>query len=385
MLRVICCAAWIFCLLLLVGCGPEAAAVPPLPTPKVTVVAVAQEETIDQDDYVGRLEASETVDVRARVSGYIRSVDFKDGDYVEEDQPLFHIEPDEYESIHNISLARITLAETKRDLAKSKLARIEPLAKTGAVTAEEIDEARSTLRETEASIVAAKADAERSDLDLKYTVINAPISGRVDRALFTRGNLVNSGISGGTTLTKIVKTSPIYVYFDVDERSLLRYQKSRRSAEDADPKAPLREREMPCFIQLADESDFPHEGQLDFAAARVNPTTGTIRIRGVFKNQDQRLSPGVFVRIRVPVSEKYAALLVPEQAIATDQDVKYVYVVNDQSVVVRRNLQFGGARGGLRIVQSGLEAGERVIVKGLQRVRPDDKVEVVNETNHSTK
>jgi RND family efflux transporter MFP subunit len=367
------------------GCSPTVSVPKDSPVPKVTVVPVAQEETIDQDDYVGRLEASETVDVRARVSGYIQSVDFRDGDYVEEGQPLFHIEPDEYEAIQEQSVARITVFETKRDLAKSKLARLEPLAKTGAVTAEELDEARSALREAEASIISAKADANRTALDVKYTVINAPIGGRIDRTLLTRGNLVNSGISGGTALTKIVKDSPIYVYFDVDERSLLRYQKLRRSGGDEESPETLRERNLACFAQLADESDFPHAGQLDFAAARVNPTTGTVRIRGVFPNEDKRLTPGVFVRIRVPVSEPYPALLIPEKSIATDQDVKYVYVVSDQSLVVRRNLELGGTRGERRIVQAGLQPGERVIVKGLQRVRPDDKVEVVEEPAHSTK
>jgi RND family efflux transporter MFP subunit len=341
--------------------------------PKVTVAPVVSQETIDADVYTGKTEASETVEVRARVFGYLKTIEFNDGDFVTEGQTLFTIEPDEYDAIHQQSVSRIAVAESKLELAKSKRARNETLVKAKAVSQEEYEESIAAVREAEASVVSSKADANRTAVDLKYTVVKAPISGRIDRAFLSKGNLLTGGSTSGTLLTKIVKEQPMYVYFDVDERSLLGYMRQRTKS-DSEPGS-LREVGIPCYLQLADEHDFSHQGQLDFIETEVNPSTGTARLRGVFANKDRELASGLFVRVRIPVSKPYAALLVPEQALATDQSIKFVYVVGEDGTAERRAVELGGQRGEMRIVTSGLKAGERVIVKGLQRVRPGQKVE----------
>jgi RND family efflux transporter MFP subunit len=365
---------------LLIGCDSTSSTTVESLVPKVTVAPVIAEETVDYDEYTGRTEASEAVDIRARVFGYLRSIDFKDGDFVKEGQTLFTIEPDEYEAIHNQSLSKIAVWESKVGLAKANLARRETLVPKGVVTREEYQEYAATLREAEAALVAAKADADRSAVDLKYTVVTAPISGRIDRAMMTKGALLTGGLGSGTLLTKIVKEQPMYVYFDVDERSLLRYMRERGKSKDSAPGS-LREKDIECRAQLLDEKDFKHVGKLDFVETEVNPSTGTARLRGEFPNQDRALASGMFVRVRVPASKPYQALLIPERALATDQDVKFVYVVGTDGIATRRNVKLGSQRGEMRIVTNGLEAGEQVIVKGLQRVRPDQKVEAESEAS----
>jgi RND family efflux transporter MFP subunit len=368
------------------GCGGAAPASSEMPTPKVTTTAVIAQETIDSDEYTGQTEASETVEVRARVFGYLKTIEFKDGDFVtgpvlgangeveKDGQVLFTIEPDEYDAIHKQSLARIDLNQANLTLAKAKLARDEKLVKTGSVTPEEYEESVASVQTSEAAITAARADSNRTAIDLKYTVIRAPISGRIDRAFVTKGNLLTGGQASGTLLTKIVNEQPMYVYFDVDERSLLRYMRQRAATRATAPGS-LRDLGIPCSLRLSDEDDFAHEGTLDFIATTVNRTTGTARIRGVFANENRDLAAGLFVRIRIPVSEKYQALLIPEQALATDQSIKYVYVVGADGAAERRPVELGSTRGDMRIITAGLKVGEHVIVKGLQRVKPGQKVE----------
>jgi RND family efflux transporter MFP subunit len=326
------------------------------------------------------------VEVRSRIFGYLKSIEFKDGDFVtgpvlgpngeveKEGQVLFTIEPDEYEAIHKQSQARIDLNAANLALAKAKLARNEPLVKTGAVSREEYEESVAAVQSAQASITAAEADANRTAVDLKYTVIRAPISGRIDRAFVTVGNLLTGGAASGTLLTKIVQEQPMYVYFDVDERSLLKYMRQRAATRETAPGS-LRELGIPCYLQLADETGFPHAGTLDFVETEVNRTTGTARIRGVFPNEDRSLASGLFVRVQIPVSEPYQALLIPEAALATDQSIKFVYVVGADGTATRRTVELGGQRDEMRIITSGLQAGEQVIVKGLQRVKPGQKVD----------
>jgi multidrug efflux system membrane fusion protein len=357
-----------------IGCDKAAPEKAEQPVPKVTVTAVVAQETIDADEYTGQTEASEIVEMRARVFGYLKSIDFKDGDHVKEGQTLFTIEPDEYQAIHEQSLSRIDLNAANLALAKAKHGRNEKLVTTGAVSREEYEETLAAVKSSEAAITAAKADANKTAVDLKYTVLKSPINGRIDRAFVSKGNLLTGGASSGTLLTKIVNEQPMYVYFDVDERSLLRYMRRRGETRDSAPGS-LREEGLKCFLQLADEPDFSLEGQVDFAASEVNPSTGTARIRAVYANEDRSLSSGLFVRVKVPVSKPYEALMIPEQALATDQNIKFVYVVGADGVANRRNIELGAQRGEMRIVTAGLEAGERVIVKGLQRVKPLQKVE----------
>lgn len=377
------------------GCTKAAPAASEMPVPKVTTVSVVSQETIDSDEYTGQTEASESVDVRARVFGYLKGIHFKDGDFVQgpeygpngelqkEGQVLFTIEPDEYDAIHKQSLARIDLNQANLTLAKAKLARNEALLKAKAISVEEYEESVAAVASSEATITAARADANRTAVDLKYTVLRAPISGRIDRAMVTVGNLLSGGQLNGTLLTRIVSEQPMYVYFDVDERSLLRYMRQRAATRESAPGS-LRDLSIPCYVQLADEKDFKHEGTLDFIATTVNRTTGTARLRGVFKNEDRALASGLFVRLRIPVSKPYQALLIPELAIATDQSIKYVYVVGADGTANRRTVELGGTRGNLRIIANGLQAGEQVITKGLQRVKPGQKVDAKPETDKAT-
>jgi RND family efflux transporter MFP subunit len=356
------------------GCDQSAPAASEMPTPKVTTTAVVAQETIDSDEYTGQTEASETVEIRARVFGYLKTIEFNDGDFVTENQPLFTIEPDEYDAIHKQSLARIDLNQANLTLAQAKHARNGTLVKSGAVTREEYEESAAAVETAEAAITAARADANRTAVDLKYTVITAPISGRIDRAFVSKGNLLTGGTGSGTLLTKIVSEQPMYVYFDVDERSLLRYMRRRTETRETAPGS-LRTLGIPVYLQLADETEFSHEGMLDFVETEVSKTTGTARLRGVFPNADRSLASGLFVRVQIPVSEPYQAILIPEAALATDQSIKYVYVVGADGSAERRAVELGSQRGDMRIITSGLKAGEHVIVKGLQRVKPGQKVE----------
>lgn len=356
------------------GCSRDVPKAAEQPVPKVTVMEVVSQETIDSDEYTGKTEASETVEVRARVFGFLKTIDFQDGDYVEEGHTLFTIEPDEYKAIHEQSLSRIDLNAANLKLAKAKLARSEILVKSGSVSREEHEETIAAVEAAEAAITAAKADASRTAVDLKYTEIKAPISGRIDRAFVTKGNLLTGGQASGTLLTKIVKEQPMYVYFDVDERSLLRYMRQRDERRASAPGS-LRDAGIPCYVQLADEQDFPHEGQLDFAASEVESGTGTARIRGVFANEKRELASGLSVRVRIPVSQPYQALLIPERALATDQSIKFVYVVGSDGTATRQTVELGPQRGDMRIITAGLKVGDRIIVKGLQRVKPGQKVE----------
>ncbi|HZN32276.1 MAG TPA: efflux RND transporter periplasmic adaptor subunit [Pirellulaceae bacterium] len=355
------------------GCGSAAPASSSLPVPKVTVMPVVSQETLDADEYIGKTEASEIVEVRSRVFGFLKTIEFQDGDSVTEGKVLFTIEPDEYKAIHQQSVSRIALNDATLALAKAKHARNEVLVKTNAVTREEYEESLAAVKSSEAAISAARADADRTAVDLKYTEIKAPINGRIDRAMVSKGNLLTGGTGSGTLLTKIVNEQPMYVYFDVDERSLLRYMRMRSESRTAP--GSLRDAGIACSLQLADEKDFPHTGKLDFVETEVNPSTGTARLRGVFANESRELASGLFVRVRIPVSKPYQAMLIPEQALATDQSIKFVYVVGDDGTAKRRNVELGPERGEMRIITSGLQAGERVIVKGLQRVKPDQKVE----------
>lgn len=356
------------------GCEKPETATETLPVPKVTTAAVIQQQTRDYDDYTGRTEASEAVEVRARVFGYLKSIEFHDGDFVKEGQTLFRIEPDEYQAIYEQAKSKVAVWESKVGLAKANLERRKLLLPKGAISREEYQEYVAALAEAEASVKAAKADVNRAYVDVKYTVLTAPISGRIDRAMVTKGSLLTGGVGSGTLLTKIVKEQPMYVYFDVDERSLLRYMRQRAETRQSAPGS-LRKLDIDCTAQLLDEKDFNHRGKLDFVETEVNPNTGTARLRGEFANQDRALASGMFVRVRVPASKPYQALLIPERALATDQDQKFVYVVGGDSTATRRTVQLGSQRGDMRIVTAGLKAGERVIVKGLQRVRPGQKVE----------
>ena len=268
-------------------------------------------------------------------------------------------------------------------LAKSKLARAKSLIDVKAISQEEYEENVAALTEAQAQQVAAEADTQISALDLKYTEVKSPISGRIDRAQITPGNIVTGGLGTGTLLTTIVKTDPMYVYFDVDEQSVLRYQRmtiQKNQAEGSSPQAgnqrDLKSFEIPCFVQLGDEKDYPHRGKLDFLENTVDERTGTIKLRAVLDNSENLYKAGMFVRVRVPVSEPYSAVLVPEASIGVDQDTRYVIAIGADKKPARQSVQLGRAIGTWRVITKGLEAGAEVVYRGIQRVRPGAELDI---------
>ncbi|WP_186775384.1 efflux RND transporter periplasmic adaptor subunit [Rubripirellula tenax] len=370
-------------LTLILGCGENRSSVAVAKKPPKVIVAPASAIPMtDYDEFVGRTEACEFVEVRSRVSGFLRSVEFEDGAFVQEGQLLATVEPDQYQAIHDQSLAMVELQKTKVELAASVLARSKKLKEGSAISQEQLEEDAASLKAAEAQITVAMADAARTALDLKYTAVKAPIAGRVDRALVTAGNVVTGGLGSGTLLTTIVNDSPTYAYFDVDEASILRYirQSKSQSAEGDRKTTVLRDLNIPVELQLKDESGFPHKGTLDFLENRIDDRTGTIRLRGVFENDDNLLRGGLFVRVRIPTSEPYEAVMIPEAAIGTDQTYKFAFVVGDDNVAQRRAVTLGPLvaqpeGGSMRVIKDGIRPGENVVVQGVQRVQPGIKVD----------
>jgi RND family efflux transporter MFP subunit len=345
---------------------------------KVVPIQAIELDTVDFDEFIGRTEASETVEVRARVSGFIKSVEFEDGSTIAENQLLYKIEPDQYQAIYRQARSQIDLLSARSELAESKLVRAQKLIEAKAISQEEYEENVAAMKESQAAIVAAEADAGIAELDLKYTEVRAPIAGRIDRTLITPGNMVTGGLTQGTLLTRIVRNSPMFVYFDVDERSLLTYQRllAERRQSSNETQASLKERKVPCFLQLQDENDFSHQGLLDFIENRADSDTGTIRVRGTFTNQDGLLTGGLFVRLRIPSTKgKYKAVLIPEMAIVSDQTAKSVFVIGSDKKVERRSIELGAQKSNLRVVTKGLQAGELIVLDGIQQMRDGATVE----------
>jgi len=345
---------------------------PPRPPPAVTANQPAQREVVEWDEYPGRLEAVDMVEVRARVGGYLQSVHFKDGTEINKGDLLFVIDPRPYQAELDRAAAELKQAESRLELAINELARAERLLKSKAISEEEADSRSKAKREAEAAIDSARASVEVAKLNLEYTHIAAPINGRISRKLITEGNLVNGTQGQNTMLSTIVSLDPIYCYFDADERSILKYQQLAREGKQES----LRDGRAPCELELANESGFPHKGVLDFVDNRVDATTGTLRVRGVFANPgpDRILQAGFFARVRVPGSGKSQALLIPDQAVGTDQGQKFVFVVNDQDEVEYRTVSLGPFIDGLRVVREGIRSNDWVVVNGLLSIHTGSKV-----------
>jgi RND family efflux transporter MFP subunit len=358
----------------LAGCEATTPELAPTEAPVVTVSQPIEKEITDYDQYTGRLEAKETVEVRARVRGELVGIHFKDGDIVEEGAPLFDIDPRVYKAALDGAEAKKANAEASLQLANSEYDRTNELVRRKAASAFDLAVWLSKKGVAIAEVSQAVADIDRAKLDMEWTKIKAPITGRISRAQVTKGNLVNAG-GGETLLTTIVSVDPIYVYFDVDEQSLKLYRERRaKEVGEADKdKPPV----IPVYLGLIGDGDhFPREGLIDFAENKINPATGTIRVRGVFPNKDGQLTPGQFARVRLPVGEKYKGLLVTDQAIGIDQGQKYLLIVNDKNKAEYRPVTPGRLDGDLRIFPpgAGLKPGEWVIVNGVQRVRPGIEV-----------
>ena len=346
---------------------PPAAAPPP---PPVTVSQPVSKDVVEWDEYQGWVESVDTVAIRARVSGYLESIHFKDGAEVKKGDLLFVIDPRPYQAEADRAEADLLQAQTRFELASNDLARAERLLKARAISAEEADTRSNAERTAAAAIQSARAAAEIARLNLDYTHITAPISGRIGRKMVTEGNLINGVMGESTALATIVSLDPIYCRFDADERAILKYQQLSRQEKQEN----LRGGKWPCEMELSSETNFPHKGVLDFVDNQVDPTTGTLRVRGAFANPDRVLQPGFFARIRVPGSAAYPALLIPDQAIGSDQDQKFVFVVDGQNMVQYTPVKLGPMVDGLRVVREGLHPGDAVVVNGLMTIRPGIKV-----------
>jgi RND family efflux transporter MFP subunit len=366
------CVLLLSCGVVLTGCGrsppPPADSAPPV----VTVSLPVEREVTDYADFTGRTAAVDSVEVRARVWGYLHKVKFKEGDLVKKGQVLFEIDPRTYETNLEQAEGNLKSMEARLERLKADLARAERLVRNRAIGREEYDKVAGDRAEAAASLQGLRAAVERAKLDLSFTKVTAPISGRASRYNVTVGNLVQSGEqAGGTLLTTIVSVDPMYVYFDVDEHTVLRVRQMIREGKARS----ARDVKIPAFLGLANEDGHPHRGTLDFVDNRVDPKTGTLRVRGVFPNKDEALAPGYFARVRVPIGNPHKALLVTDRAIDTDQGQKIVYLVNEKNEVVTRPVRVGARHHGLRVIDEGLKPGERVIVVGLQQVRPGLVVE----------
>ena len=352
-------------IILWTGCSQSAAQQRPAP-PSVTVAPVERKEIVEWNEFIGRTEPVQSVEVRPRVSGYIQEVRFESGQLVRKGDVLFVIDARWHQAEFERRQAEAERAKVQLENARREADRTPQLLANKAVSTEEADARVARYQEAKAALLAAEAARDFVQLDLDYTKVRAPIEGRVSRALLTEGNYV-SGVSGTTTLlTTIVSVDPIYVHADVDEDTLLKFNAlahAKKLETNADGKIPVE-------LQLADEHGFPHQGHIESFDNRLDPNTGSILLRAVFPNNDGRIVPGLFARIRVPLSERHPALLVTERAVGTDQAQKYVLTLTATNTVAYQSVKLGPLIDGKRIVYSGLQGTEKIIVNGLQRVRP---------------
>ncbi len=360
------------CCLASAGCTATPPTPPPAPPTPVTVSHPVEREITDYADYTGRTAAVDSVEVRAHVWGYLEKVNFKEGALVKKGDVLFELDRRPYEALLNQAKAKVAQDEAQLAYDESEYQRQLRLVRTGAAPQADLDKIASARGVDLANIAADKALVASRELDLQYTNVTAPVSGRVSRYVVTVGNLIQSGDqAGGTLLTTIVSVDPMYVYFDADEYTVLRVRQLIRAG-----KLPsARDVDRPVSMGLANEDGFPHQGVVNFVDNQVNPKTGTLRLRGVFPNKDETLAPGYFARVRLPISPPHRALLVNDRAIDTDQGQRVVYVVDQDDQVVSRPVRLGALHDGLREITDGLKPGERVIVTGLQQVRPGATVE----------
>jgi RND family efflux transporter MFP subunit len=356
-------------MLLLAGaCGKKD---PPAPPPSaVTVADVLEQEINEWDEFTGRIEAVDAVEIRPRVSGYIERVAFAEGKEVKKGDVLFVIDPRPYEAELARATAELQRARTRAALAGKEVERAERLVAVQAISREEFDTRTSAEAESKASIAAAEAAVATARLNTEWTRVRSPISGRVSRAEITEGNLVQAGPPDATLLTTVVSLDPVYVYFEGDEQTYLHYGELAR----AGGRPSSRDFRNPIQLGLANEQGFPHTGYVDFVDNQLNPETGTIRARGVFTNKDRVFTPGLFARLKLIGSARYRAVLVLDRAVGTDQDKKFVLALKPDSTVEYRPVQLGRLVDGMRIVTAGLKGGERIVINGLQRVRPGMKV-----------
>ncbi len=351
----------------LAGCNNQQPATYGLPAPEVTVSKPEQKEVVNWNEFTGRTAAVKLVTVTPRVSGYIVDIPFKEGDIVHKGDLLFQIDPRPYQDAYDQAVGQLQQAQANQQLQDATFERQQRLRETGVIAKEDYDTALSNKNQAAAQVVSAQAARNSAQLNLEFTHVTSPIDGRVSHQLVNIGNLVQAD---STRLTTIVSIDPIYAYFSVDELAALSYQRLIREGKVASSQ----DGKVPVYLQLQDETGFPHEGTIDFSDNSFDSSTGTLLIRGSFPNSDGFLTPGNFVRVRVASSPKYDALLVADRAIGSDQDQSFVYVVDSKNVARLRHIKTGQLAEGLRVVKSGLQPDDVVIINGIIKVRPDSPV-----------
>jgi len=337
------------------------------PPPNVKIAQPLSRNVTDWDEYTGRVEAINAVDIRARVGGHLEKVNFTAGEKVNKGDLLFLIDPKPFKAQLNYAAAELERAKSRHELAKNDLQRAENLFREKAISTEEFDSRSKGLREASGAVESAEANVYSARLNLDYCEIRAPISGRIGRELITAGNLINGGDT--TVLTSIVSTDPVYVYVDADEQSVIKYrrqaQQQGRSAADL--------KGTPVELAVSDEDNYPHKGHIDYVSPREDAATGTVTLRSVFPNPDELLSPGFFARIRVHSGSAYPAVLIPDRAISSDQAQRFVWVINQDNQVEYRKVTPGTHHGQLRVINQGLQGNEWVVIDGVQKLRPGIK------------
>jgi RND family efflux transporter MFP subunit len=353
----------------LAGCDGKPAASSPPPPPAVTVSRPLQKTIVEWDEYTGRFVAVETVEVRARVSGFIDSVHFKEGQIVKQGDLLFIIDPRPYRNAVEQAKAEVERAKARLEIATLDIQRAAPLVRSQTLTEREFDTRRSTERDAAAQVASLEAARKQAELNLEWTEVRAPISGRISDKRVDAGNLITGGATGATLLTVIVSMDPIHFVFDGSEADFLHYL--RLAASGARPLS--RDVQNPVSVRLADETEYKHHGRMNFVDNTLNPRTGTIRGRAVFDNTDGLLTPGFFGRLRLFGGE-HEALLLPDNAIMSDQSRKIVLTVAEDGAVGTKLVELGPIVDGLRVIRSGLAPADRIVIEGLQRARPGQKV-----------
>ena len=329
-----------------------------MPPPEVSVATVLSKPVRQWDDFTGRVSAIETVELRPRVSGYVERVAYQEGQEVKKGDLLFVIDQRRYRAELARAQADLERARSEARLARSQDVRAQTLLDAKAISREEFDTRKAATAQGNAAVRAAEAAVASAQLDLQFTQVRSPIDGRAGRAMVTEGNLAQAD---STLLTTVVSQDPMYVYFESDEQSFLRYQELARKGERSRTQNPVR-------VGLASEQGYPHDGTVDFIDNQVDPATGTIRARAVLPNPDRLLTPGLFARVQLEGSAEFQAMLIDDKAVLTDQDRKYVYVLGPKNAAVRKDVTLGRMINGLRVVEKGLAANDKVIVHGVQKV-----------------
>lgn len=339
------------------------------PPPAVTIAQPVKQAVVDHDEYVGRFLAVDAVEMRARVTGYLEAVHFKDGQIVNKGDLLFTIDRRPFQNALDQARANLLQAQSNLVFTESDLARAQQLVRDKAIPEQVFDQRSQAKRNAEASVAANEAAVRQAELDLEFTELRAPIKGRIGDRRVAPGNLVTGG-AGSTLLATIVSTDPIRFEFTFDEASLLRYDRVAKQGADAT----TRGLSLPVKLKLIDEPEFRHEGRMDFVDNTIDRSTGTIRGRAVFANPTDLFIPGMFARTQIPASAPYETLTVPDAAIGTDQTRKFIYVVGQDDTVQQVYVTLGAVVGDRRVIKEGLTPDARVVVNGLMRVRPGIKV-----------